>query len=667
METKEKTKNIELIINLCKEISQNNEKNILLEKLDKLLNLGVIDEQRKEEWIARYDSKLRDDLDINQAVACSIVNKLFNIPENEKIDFLELNIQLGLSVFDTYCKKINGLQTCFYDKKSIRKKALIGRLSPEERKTDSENTPLSREINLMNQGYLHEYDVLPDYIKAEKYYKEALDLITKKEGGFKESELDIIKFLNEKIDIQRFKHETWLKKYEQMGKLLKKKFSIDQCLMPQEYSNTFGKFYSFLSDLLRNRNFARNNLVSGAYISALKNYCFDSIKQLKNKNMPQINEVISNLYVQGSMFDEDELKHLKTALDFDKTNFEAYYHIATYYERQGNIDEAIKNWDELVKCFFSKIDKKDFKLLRNYKSEVGMISDSYIFENLILKRSKKDLSNEYNLTKIIFDRVSDKEFTSEPVTFIKEPDGTFYLILRKSTGRTLSEVTEYLNQLEINKDLLGEIKDISKTEIINNFKVCYLKKVLDSLIALKDSTKNLELKLPRHDYATKLKTKLEKSGMVNHQEIYRNCSFLIEYLNNTPHEFGHCDFHLDNILEVENGFCILDYGNAALASSLFDTVYLLEQEKLNLNEYQKNELSSYFIKKSGAKIVNKEKSYYHHALYINLLGMSVFTDEKRIKYLNNAKGIIKRIEPYLDNKYLIQLKNLEKNIIDCTK
>lgn len=135
MEAKEKAKNIELIINLCKEMSENNEKDVVLRKLEQLFRLGVIDDLRIDEWETRYESNKRDDLDIIEPASHKIFALLFQQPKEAKNSFLWSNIKLVRLIMDLYTNKEHN-DFYFFNLKSMtdtfKKELLI-----EDHKQDS--------------------------------------------------------------------------------------------------------------------------------------------------------------------------------------------------------------------------------------------------------------------------------------------------------------------------------------------------------------------------------------------------------------------------------------------------------------------------------------------------------------------------------------------------
>lgn len=558
-----------------------------------------------------------------------------------------------------------------------------------------------------------------DYLIARDYFKNALNFFNKNKGlketlsyrsklktsmienflrrinlnsGLNKSlyldKPDMVKVLKKFISLSNSHLENWIQSYHELTDFIKKKFNIPKNLKYKGY-NSFYKdlqnFHEGTNDLsFKDESVLKKKLWSqGVYNFVMGNHILDFIKILERKQSPGLKEIIAKLYVDYSKCSKN-IGYVKKAIKIDKNCLEAHYELAQYYKDNEHQDKAktLEHLNRLIRSYFLKVDKKDFKKLGGSTHEVGGIG-TYLFNDLILKRSKKDLSKEYNLTKLIYDLVLDKRLTSEPITFIKERGGTSYIILKSSDsieGITLSETLEhmmyYLSIIKGKRLVWSKFNWSSDKEIMGLFKLNCLKQVINSLVRFQNLSPNLEKVINQYDYGAKLQDKLKELFPNTSNEIYNNLSFLVEYLNNLPRQAGHCDFYPKNLLVLTKypqrvddfaDFCIIDYEKVSKVNRYFDLAYLLEQAQLSLSWEVKKELISYYKEKIWVDTPLEEvmKIYDYNALFINLslAGTSSRWVNKgkeyglrKQKYLSQVKETLKRME----NNYGLDLEHLNK-------
>jgi len=477
--------------------------------------------------------------------------------------------------------------------------------------------------------------------------------------------------LDESIYLSDLKYKTWKQEHKKMNELLKKRFPLKEGL-------TYNEYYHIYKDLQKFReNYSQKDLskildrpwISNAYNHAMSSHLLNFIEILRKREF-EFKDIISKLYVSyikdnttiSSPDLRKEIHYLNKAIKIDPNNLEAHHTLAKYYEKNSDRKKALETWAKLVKLYFAKTEEKNLKNHKSSTNEVGSI-ESCFFEDLILKKGKTDLSREYEITEFIYNQSKNKEFTSEPIALIKEPDGTFYIILRKAdSSRTLGDEMRYLSKINGNKAAFSMFKQISEENVIGNFKLEYFKKVIDSLIKTHEIGKGLENKIGQYDYETKLKTKLEELFPENKEETYNNYSFLIKYLKELPQQFGHCDFYPENILvldlqakdhqfsKINKEFCTIDYEKSGKVNRYFDLTYLLEQAQLEFSSDIKEDLIKYFKEKIKDKIPLEKvmEIYNHNALFINLSLAGTAS-----KWASKGEEYTKR-----KKKYLIRAKEL---------
>lgn len=647
--------------------------------------LGVLD---RYQWCDETIKK--DNFTIKKALSLDIVSMLFDLSEDSE---KESDVTLGSFIIDLYNKKTAHVQTnCFDEQFRIKEKMSLRDYESTSTDSDEQNEKrklMKEEIHailgvLALTSKAEEYTYSHCYSKAEDCYEQALKSFNKNKDLIKNPVM--LDFLIEKINEEKGEslsvHKSWIKKYLIIKNLLDKKSAITSSLTDQDIITVHEKFEKFKKD--GPEKFMKSGydeIMERAYYSAIKDHCLESVKILKQRKSPIAENIISKLYIIYSTVDKDdyslkdlnegELKHLKKAIKSDPSNLHSYYNLAKYHEKKNEKDKALEYWDNLVKAYFKRKDKvyEDIKCNRCSKNLVGKPRESEVFEDLIFKVSKNNLSEEYNITKLIYDLSFHKKSISEPVVLIQKDDNLSYLILRKAEDEgTLEDILEYFSKLKSNNSLFTKIHWTSEKEIINKIKLKYLEKVLDSLVEFQDSGKRLESFLKNYDYSNRLKVKLEELFKQNKEEVYKACSFLIDYLNNLPSQFCHGDFNPRNILAVKDGFCIIDYEKVSLVNKYFDLAYLLEQ--LDFNWKDKKGLIKYFKKKIKDNSSVKEviKIYDHNALFVNLTlaGTCSQWEDRALeyqslkqKYLNQTKGLLKKME----NLYSLELSTL-KNICE---
>ncbi|MDP2909134.1 MAG: phosphotransferase, partial [Nanoarchaeota archaeon] len=493
----------------------------------------------------------------------------------------------------------------------------------------------------------------PNYLNAKKYFEKALDVLNKNENITYRPEL--IECLTGSISKTESRYGEWLQNYHEMKKYLKKRFDINKQLTHQHCE----KIYKGLNDLefgiYTQKYTDLKERFSGANLFAIHAYCLKFIKILERKKYSKFNSIISKLYVRSSTFNRKKVYYLKKALKTDKNNLEGYYQLARHYEGIGEEKKALENWIKFSEVYFTKTKNKRFK--KSKKGLLKILGHPYIFDPILVKRSERDLFKEFIITKIVYENLQRRELTSKPLYYLKTKEGYDYVVFRESQtkigkadeSRNLSAIINYLYNLKTNTKLFSQIKWANKKDIITNFEIGCLKKVINNLTNITRTT-YLDNIVLDYDYGLKLRKKLNKTFLTNAEEFYKKCSFILDYLKQQPRSLCHADLHLDNILQMGGEFCVLDYGNAARASNVLDIAYLLEQEGLHLDSEQKKGLYYYFLNKSKIKIADKDETYDYHALYVNLLGVSTFNDERQKKYLHRADEIITKMCAYSKNK-----------------
>lgn len=343
-------------------------------------------------------------------------------------------------------------------------------------------------------------------------------------------------------------------------------------------------------------------------------------------------------------------------------------------------NKTLEKFNELIKTYFEKANKIILKKIKNSTNEVGKIEDDFnpYLSDLIIKRSKNNMSKEFNILKSFYNSNSNKDLIPKPVAYFHYKDGYNYLIMRETDAKfnektdevqSLAELLEYVDKLGINSNILKKIGLPSK-EVVVNFKVKYLEECLKNLGKIQKILNTLNLEKKQYDFRDIVKHKISKR--LNNKELVGSLEFLVEKIESQEKCFTHGDYHPGNILVKNDKIIPIDFECVNYLPVLYDVAFLLEHKKfIDLNEKNKKELVAYFLKSRGMNFSFKEaKDYDYMALFINLRWASISSrffyslNDRTYKediglYIKKSNQSIDNMITYSSGREYEDLKNLK--------
>lgn len=690
-----------------------------------LEKLGIVDDSTLQKWVIKYNPRSVNDLHIKEEIKSYLGYSIFHtlFKQKRKINpYIEtwLDTRLGLCFMEIYHKKTKGIEISFFDDLRPITPPTITDYHYNPPKRDH---PLKEVLILKYKGLFESRCEMPDYLKSKKYLKKSLKLLHKEKLNLNTPEFvkrwkDIIgswtdyatelktgkkqknkehpglqiKGLEGRLKIELSRAESqykeWVKNYNEMKNLLKKSFPTNKFLTNRQH-------YSLYENLkeLKNKIYTEEELlggtIRGAHLSSIKRYLLRFIKVLK-KESPQLNDLISNIYVLCSTFkkeepynDRKEEYYLKKALEANETNLEAYHKLGSYYENCGNEAQASENWKKLIQYYFKKTNKINLKKIKNSTNEIGKIEDfnlePWILDRFIIKKSKKDtLAKEHHLMKSIADKNYNGGTVLKPVTYIQYKDGYDYLVMREMETvfapkwdswekvsdkiMSLSEVIEYVDKLESEKVAFEKFGIISKKEILDHFKVKYLKNSLKKLTDLQRIISSLDLKIEKYDFKDITKNKISKR-LKGGKPLTTALEFLTERINSQEKCFTHGDYHLGNILVKQAEIIPIDFEYVSYMPLLYDPLFLLEDPNLDIDRNTKQEFIKYYLKEKNIEFNEHwKKDIDYMSLFVTLRWAGIFSKWESLtkdeKYTNIKWTYLKKSEKLID-KILIYASDTE--------
>jgi aminoglycoside/choline kinase family phosphotransferase len=133
---------------------------------------------------------------------------------------------------------------------------------------------------------------------------------------------------------------------------------------------------------------------------------------------------------------------------------------------------------------------------------------------------------------------------------------------------------------------------------------------------------------------------------------------ILENFNFSKDCFVHRDFHVENIMFKESAYSIIDYQDASVGSPIYDLVSLVEDARIDMNQYLADKIITYYCDKKQIKYSSIKDEYDLIAAQRNLRILGVFSyhmirnnNDKYIKYIPRVLNYLKRdlSNPLLEN------------------
>ena len=287
--------------------------------------------------------------------------------------------------------------------------------------------------------------------------------------------------------------------------------------------------------------------------------------------------------------------------------------------------------DASTRIFYRKKDKKNTSII--------------VYSN---KDKKSNLLNYDSINQILL-----KNKILAPVSLSKNYKENF-IEIQDFGNQTIFDILKKrkTNKIKIFKqivDLLENLQSIKQKKITNfnnrEYTVpTYKPKILED-----------EAKLFSEWYIEKKIKKLnQKRFKKSYYKVIKN---LVKKINLKNDTFVHRDFHISNLMMVENKIGIIDSQDALIGNKAYDLASLIDDVRFKTSEKLKDKIFSYYLKKQ--KFINKnsfKSDFDIISVLRNLKIIGIFT---RLALRDNKKKYLKLI-PYAWS--LIKLRSKNKDI-----
>ena len=287
--------------------------------------------------------------------------------------------------------------------------------------------------------------------------------------------------------------------------------------------------------------------------------------------------------------------------------------------------------DASTRIFYRKKDKKTTSII--------------VYSN---KDKKSNLLNYDSINQILL-----KNKILAPVLLSKNYKENF-IEIQDFGNQTIFDILKKrkTNKIKIFKqivDLLENLQSIKQKKITNFNNREYTVPIYKTKI-LED-----EAKLFSEWYIEKKVKKLnQKRFKKSYYKIIKN---LVKKINLKNDTFVHRDFHISNLMMVENKIGVIDSQDALIGNKAYDLASLIDDVRFKTSEKLKDKIFSYYLKKQ--KFINKnsfKSDFDIISVLRNLKIIGIFT---RLALRDNKKKYLKLI-PYAWS--LIKLRSKNKDI-----
>ena len=283
--------------------------------------------------------------------------------------------------------------------------------------------------------------------------------------------------------------------------------------------------------------------------------------------------------------------------------------------------------------------RKFFRKTKKNYSSIIVISKKEKLQNLLNYDAVNKILNK---NKILAPKLYKENYDKNFLEIQDFGDNTIYKILKKKN----------INKILYFKKIIKLLKNIQliKTRRVKNFKKKnYLIPRYEKKVLIKEAN------LFREWYIKKnLPKKYIKNFEKKFKKIIRNLSSNLKLKNNT---FVHRDFHVSNLMLVNNKIGVIDSQDALFGNKAYDLASLIDDVRLKTKDSFKKKIYDFYIKGLRESEKHKFKNDFEILSVLrNLKIIGIFT---RLAIRDNKKKYL-RLIPYAWT--LINLR-IDKNII----
>ncbi len=282
------------------------------------------------------------------------------------------------------------------------------------------------------------------------------------------------------------------------------------------------------------------------------------------------------------------------------------------------------------------------KLFRNFKRLKGDASSRIFFRNKIknpssiiiyAKKNKKSNLLNYDCinkilirNKILAPKLLSENYSKNYIEVQDFGNQTIFSVLKKGP----------VNKIKMYKKI---IELLNKLQLIQQRKIKNFKNKIYSIPTYSPKILEEEAKLFSDWYIDKKLNHFEKKNFK--KKYYRILKDLIKKIHLKNNTFVHRDFHISNLMIVNNEIGVIDSQDALIGNKAYDLASLIDDVRFENSENLKREIFNYYVKKNKISQKNFFKNDFEIITVLrNLKIIGIFT---RLAVRDNKKKYLKLI------------------------
>ena len=280
---------------------------------------------------------------------------------------------------------------------------------------------------------------------------------------------------------------------------------------------------------------------------------------------------------------------------------------------------------------------------KNYTS-ILVFAKREKFKNLLVYDAINKILNK---NKVLAPNLYKENYNKNYIEIEDFGDETIFSVLRKKKNNKLIYFKKVIN-------LLNKIQSIKNKKIKNFKNKNYLISKYDKKILIKEANLFCDW------YVKKYLSKSNKNNFsIKFKKIVKNLASNLKLKNNF---FVHRDFHVSNLMIVNNRIGIIDSQDALIGNRAYDLASLIDDVRFKTSKSFKKKIFNFYVKKQKKLDINKFKNDFEIlSILRNLKIIGIFT---RLAIRDGKKDYLKLI-PYTWE--LIDLRVNENKIFDDLK
>ncbi len=290
--------------------------------------------------------------------------------------------------------------------------------------------------------------------------------------------------------------------------------------------------------------------------------------------------------------------------------------------------------------------RKFYRKKNNHRTSVIVFAKKEKFKNLLVYDAINKILNK---NKILAPKLYKENYSKN---YIEIQDFGNETIFKKLNKKRIDKIIYFKKII----NLLNKTQSIKNRKIKNFKNKYYMIPKYDQNLLMKEASLFCDW------YAKKELTKLNKDRFSkDFKKITKQLAKNLKLKNNV---FVHRDFHISNLMIVNNRIGIIDSQDALIGNKAYDLASLIDDVRMKTSKSFKKEVYNFYIKKQKKLDINKFKNDFNIlSILRNLKIIGIFT---RLAMRDRKKDYLKLI-PYTwklidmrikENKIFQDLKNL---------